>query len=252
MPLLEAAHEQLQYPAPLFFYQFFNAKLFGVDVLVIWDVLNCSFLLLAALNFFPALTATLAALFFFLVEIIVSPNLKTNAPNAPFFALVAIAVFSIASLGKSEKGSNYRPIAFAIETILPLVYFNAFVSKVLNGGWSWFNGETLRGYFYFMYLETGNTLALALSKTAVLCGVLAISTLAFEALFGLILLRRSLRLWFVCIALLFHLGVYVTMQINFFWMYFPVYFIYVDFSSIRRGSRKIPILSFILERLGNP
>ena len=220
-------------------------------MLVIWDLLNCVFLFLAALGIFPAITATLAASLFFLVEIIVSPNLKTNAPNAPFFAMVAVAVFSVLVQMNRQK-KNYRPIILAIEAILPFVYFNAFVSKVLNGGWSWFNGETLRGYFYFMYLETGNILALAISKSLVLCGVLAISTLVFEASFGLILFRKPLRLWLVAIALFFHLGVYLTMQINFFWMYFPVYFIYLDFFSLRPQTKKIPVLGSILERVGNP
>ena len=111
------------------------------------------------------------------------------------------------------------------------MYLSAGIQKLKYGGLKWGNGPSLQAHLAENYLLRGNKWVLLLAKQRVLCQVLSVWTLFFELTFGLILFYPSLTVFYVLNSFCFHLGIGLTMRINYLIYLSPVYMIFwKDFS----------------------
>lgn len=106
-----------------------------------------------------------------------------------------------------------------------LIYFQAFISKLLYGGLDWFlSGTTIYQYTLSIGTEVGKMMM----KIPNISNYLGITTLIFEASFGLCLfVFWRHRTYLAIAAILFHVGIWIVMGISFWhlWVLYPILFI---------------------------
>jgi len=159
--------------------------------------------------------------------------------------------------------------------LLCTVYFASGIAKLRHAGWQWTDGKTLefylsggsrlgagerqrfiadrdapaevkwrdpRGLVDFAYLSRPTPLARAVVETPGAPRALSLVSLLFELGFPLVLLGRRVLNAFLVFGVLFHLGIILTLRIEF-WSYLVVYTMFVDFRGlgdlVRRRSAAI-------------
>ncbi len=162
-------------------------------------------LLLAAVNYRPRWNLTAATIIFLLVSQPTEAHLNPYDSNIVFFNLLVLALSS----------SPYWTLQ-ALKLNLALVYFSAFVSKMVNGnGLFWASGTTLQGYLLERHLMTGNILAGWLAENLWICFFLSCVTLVAEGTFWTVLIPSRLAPAVALSGFMMHVSIYFMMSINF-------------------------------------
>jgi hypothetical protein len=156
--------------------------------------------------------------------------------------------------------------------LLCLYYFASGSAKLRNSGLSWADGRTLsfylsggsrlgggepqrfladpdsspsarwrdgEGLIDYAYLGRPTSLGLALSRSPTAAKLFSLGTLLFELSFPLALLGRRFALGYLIAGALFHIGIIVTLRIEF-WSYLTVYLLFVDWIALARGLTRQP------------
>ena len=154
------------------------------------------------------------------------------SPNRFFFAFGAVGsllYFSqVHALGSVRRKANTVPIVLSLLAVFPQplagrliqlllvqIYTSAGLQKIRHSGRKWLSGRVLQAYLYRNFLLTDWKPSLVLGKSLVWCRVLSLSALLFEMSFGLSVLLPSLAMGYLMSALLFHLGIYLFLRVNY-------------------------------------
>lgn len=139
----------------------------------------------------------------------------------------------------AARSSRFARWPFELPFVeLAFYYFDAGLSKVVTSGFAWADGATLQYYLLHRGLPAGEWVASSLT----LCRVLSWGALLFELGFPLAIVVRRLRLPFLGLGVLFHLGNHVLMNLSF-WPVPATYLLAVPWSELRRtlgGRRRSP------------
>ena len=226
------------------FLGFLQKQIAGVSFLSVWIALVTLFLLLAAIGFYGRFFTLLAFFFSAALERSFCIYLDYYVTAAQFFAFPVLLLsrpafrYSLANFFSPPaleiKDADRVVVGwsrFFFELILPIAFFNAFFSKLLDGGSSWLNGDALRGYLYYIHLVSGGKASLFLAQSVDLCRLLSWITLLFEggSLF-LLIFWNAKKKYFLVAALIFHSITFFVMGINFFWMFSSLYWIYINYA----------------------
>ena len=112
---------------------------------------------------------------------------------------------------------------FNLRLILCLVYFSAGLSKIINGGISWINSDTLRNYFIMAYINypdvnpTARQLSLntLLYDYPIVCRILAVVVIMIEIAAPLALLKGAWSVVIIFGLLCLQISAYFTIFVNF-------------------------------------
>ena len=148
--------------------------------------------------------------------------------------------------------------------LLCLFYFASGTSKLRHSGWRWADGRTLSFYLSggsrlgggepqrflsdpqapaihkwrdgyglvdYAYLGRPTALGLALSRSPGMTRLVSIATLLFELSFPLVLLGRRITFAYLLAGTLFHVGISLTLQIDF-WSSLVAYLLFVDWLAL--------------------
>jgi hypothetical protein len=155
--------------------------------------------------------------------------------NLPAFALLVL-LFS-PSLDKPLAGITTCWEIVLINAGIAQMYFSSGYQKLRKGGINWANGISLQAYLYENHLWSDSRQGLLIARSRRLCAVLSALVLAFELSFWIIIPFPSLTFLYVCLALLFHLGIYTTMRINYLSYLSPVYLVFLTESAFHIKSK---------------
>jgi hypothetical protein len=144
----------------------------------------------------------------------------------------------------------------AVLLILGALFFSAFFWKTTHGSWDT-NPSTLYnliiGTNISITLQGGSVspLVALLARAPLLVTLMQIGAMAFEALFFLSLFNRTLRNWFLALAILFHAGNIVLISVSF-TAQLIAYLLFVDWQALyaRWVSPYLPRFRF--DRLSSP
>lgn len=104
-----------------------------------------------------------------------------------------------------------------VQVLVVQVFFFAGVGKLMQSGFAWAAADNIRRYLLLMNLspEVGvfTSLGLWIADHPLLCGLIGAGTLAFELSFPLALFFRRLLVVYVPVAVLFQVGILVTMNV---------------------------------------
>jgi Vitamin K-dependent gamma-carboxylase len=115
----------------------------------------------------------------------------------------------------SANSDEYRwPLAL-IQLIFAFTYFFAFLAKLRYSGILWFTGPTIREFLITGWGITHSRWALGVAARPWMCWTLAIATFCFELLFPLAVFSHRARRVLIPVALLFHLGNALLLDIIF-------------------------------------
>lgn len=114
-----------------------------------------------------------------------------------------------------------------VKLALAQVYFSAAVQKLKKAGWKWGDGSALQSSLMSNYLWSDSKSALLLAKNKSLCAVFSTVTLLFELTFFVIIFIPGLTIFYILLALSFHLMILVTMRINYLKYIIPVYTVFI-------------------------
>jgi hypothetical protein len=104
--------------------------------------------------------------------------------------------------------------------------------KLRGSGLAWIVSDNLRSQLHWKWVQSGGYLPwLRVDRFPLLCKLLAASVVGFELGFPLLLFHKRLRLLLIGLALLFHLGTWLLMQISFSILW-PCYAILVDWKQL--------------------
>jgi hypothetical protein len=116
-----------------------------------------------------------------------------------------------------------------------MVYFNAFVSKIVNGGWSWATSGNFQGYLFGRYLFTQNEYALWLATVHPVIGNFAsLMGGIVEALFWTVIFFPRWAWVFALTGISFHLVVLLTFELNFLYPFALSYLVFINWQSIAK------------------
>ena len=169
------------------------------------------------------------------------------APSADAFSLDRLIW---GAQPKNEEASIYKWSLFNMKLVFCLVFFAAGASKIMNGGWDWIAGDTLRNYFlraplvYGDVHPTAHRLALnfKISQWPLVINVLALLTILIEFLSPTILLKPRWAWLFVPALFIMQVVIYFTIYVKFA-SYMALYTVWIVFflSEFLQTKKKIRI-----------
>ena len=218
------------------------------SVFIFSNILLCGSLVFSAMGVAARTSAVLSLLSFINLYLPTDIALKPYDTNIIFFNLFAIIFFPKINLVeiKSEVLSCSMPAwpGELIKLNLALVYFSAFLSKIINSGgsFSWAYGETMQGYLYERHLFAGNNFALFVSSSIILCQCLSWGALIAESTFWGVLFGGKLEKFLVVTGLLMHMSIYLLMSIDF-RCFVASYLIFIPYEKIFQKMRKFTLLA---------
>jgi hypothetical protein len=133
-----------------------------------------------------------------------------------------------------EQASEYNWPLRLVQLFLCQVYFFAGYSKLFRAGWSWATAENMRAWLLLISQQDQvvvfNTLGPWLADRPLFCLSIAIGALGLDLGFIGVLFWKRARFWLVSLALLFHLGILLSMNIAF--LNIPQMLIFVDWQAV--------------------
>ncbi len=193
-------------------------------------------LLLSAIEIRPSWNLAIALFIFVIISQPTEAHLNPYDSNIIFFNLLVLCLSSMASWDDQDLLSKNKFLSFwplqAIKLNLALVYFSAFISKMVNGnGLEWANGTTLQAHLIERYLMTGNELAGWLAEIHWLCLALSCMTLIAESTFWTILVPTRFTPYIAFSGFLMHVFIYLVMSINF-RFFILTYLVFIPYEKI--------------------
>lgn len=122
--------------------------------------------------------------------------------------------------------------------LIGLMYLFPGVWKIIIGGWAW-TGETLQYQMYAKWMSLNWVPALRLDEYPMLMRGAGIGVLLMELLFLAAIMSERYRPVMAFGGILFHISVYLLMDINF-WMLAVCYVVFIDGEMLRRITRTRP------------
>jgi len=243
LPVFEIAWNQLPIIVSPSYYGFFMSDFLGLRVIDFWDGAICFSLLVAGSGYRSRFFIVVALALMGALEFVFSTNLRFNSLNTTFITLLLLSLSSAAhgyslfrkdfrSLPNREENGSY-PTLMALKLVVPGAFLSAFLSKIKNGGDSWFNGEAMQGYMYFVYLQnTSNHVTLWIAENIQLCLFFSFLTLFLEALSIFAPASKRTAALLISSLILFQVGILLVMKINFLSMFAPIWLAYIDYAAI--------------------
>lgn len=161
-----------------------------------------------------------------------------------FCALLCISpcadVWSVDALLRSRKNQtqyNRYGLCYGLPIrigwlLLAAIFVFPGLWKLRGSGLAWIVSDNLRSQLHWKWVQSGGYLPwLRVDRFPLLCKLLAASVVGFELGFPLLLFHKRLRLLLIGLALLFHLGTWLLMQISFSILW-PCYAILVDWKQL--------------------
>lgn len=193
--------------------------------------------LLAALaGLRPALTCFLSAVL--LYHFAPFEEIVAGMPHTAFGGLtvptVGLLVLSFARLGSWRGQPSWEtrwPFAL-VQLVFAFSYLFPTLAKLRFSGPGWYTAENIHFYALGNSMVTGAPLALALAGRPMLCGAVALGTLLLEGLAPLVVVSSRFALAFVPAALVFHVGILLT--IGYFFPSLPLLLLLLPWDAIGR------------------
>jgi HTTM domain len=221
----------------------FEQVLFGAAVVALAGVV---------LGVAPRVTCLASALLLYhlapLETIIWTPNPYERGLDISVIALVVLAVSPCTDVwsirAPQARGRTWSPDynwpLRVIELVIAQVYLFAGYAKLYRAGLAWISSENLRRWLLVfnqqdqvaVFHRAGPWLAQSDAITL----TIAIAAIAFDFLFVVALFWRKSRLWVVLIAIAFHLGILVSMNIAF--LNTPQLLVFVNWDRAARAIRR--------------
>ncbi len=141
-------------------------------------------------------------------------------------AIVLIVLVVSPSISNTLKGTGTLWEILLIKIAIAQMYFSAGLHKITKGGKGWLSGVVLQMHLLENYLWSDSKLGFRLAANQRLCAFLGTATLVFELSFWIAIVFPQLTYFYVAAALLFHIGTFLTMRINYLIYLSPVYFVF--------------------------
>jgi hypothetical protein len=165
-------------------------------------------------------------------------ELVAGLPHTAFGGLtvptVGLFVLSFARQGPwrgEPSWENRWPFAL-VQLLFAFSYFFPTLAKLRFSGPGWYTADNIHYYALGNATVTGAPLALALAARPLLCGAVAAGTLLLETLAPLVVVSPRLALAFVPAALVFHLGILLT--IGYFFPSLPLLLLLLPWDALGR------------------
>jgi hypothetical protein len=171
-------------------------------------------------------------------------------PN-PYARGLTISVLALLTLAFSPSGDRWtlqfyrhrRQVAEASDYTWPIrliqlfvaqIYFMSGFAKISHSGWRWASASNLRNWLLYFSEEDQvrvfHTLGPWLAERPLLCQIIGIGTLIFELVFITVLFSKTARRLLVPLAVVFHLGILLSMNLAF--LNVPQLFVFVDWDIV--------------------
>jgi hypothetical protein len=137
-------------------------------------------------------------------------------------------------------GPPARDVAYGLPlricwVLIGCLFFFPGLWKLRAAGMEWIWSDNLRNQLYWKWLQQGGVLPWPrIDRIAGLCRLLAALVVGLELSFPWLVFFRKARSWAVAAALLFHLGTYHFMGIEFSSLW-PCYVVFVDWAALLGG-----------------
>ena len=182
-------------------------------------------------------SATLLYHFAPLEEIIVGmPHTFFGGLTLPVLALFILSFAAVPRSGQAVSPEYRWPVAL-IQLLFSLNYFLAALAKLHYArGPGWFTGPTIQAYLLGHWSMTAPPWALWAAERPLVCWGIALGTMLLELLFPLAVVSPRAAMLLVPGALLFHIGILMTMRI-----FFPsllLLLLFVDWDRLAQWSRR--------------
>lgn len=192
------------------------------------------FALCFGFGFAKRITGPLFALSFFFLN-----NYITHFGTTYWITNTHLNFFSIAlCFTPSKKNREFASflLAFMI-TYIAMLYFQAGISKLLLGGWSWFfDGKRI----WTETLLLGTPFGVWLTQWPWIFRILGLGTALFELFVPFLFFSRKWQKPAAIIAILFHISTFFIMGISFWflWTLFPALFKFTSYNTLCYSIRK--------------
>ena len=218
---------------------------FGFKLIIILKYLLFIGLVFSSLGIFTRFSLASTTFLFFIYEFPISSILKPYTTNIVFFNLLILSLapgvqrFSFDQYFLNKKHADFKhSLSWSTELIkltLGMVYFNAFISKIVNGGWSWATSGNFQGYLFGRYLFTQNEYALWLATTHPILGNMAsLAGGLVEALFWTVIFFPRWAWIYALIGISFHFIVLLTFELNFLYPFALSYLVFIDWKLVAK------------------
>jgi hypothetical protein len=185
---------------------------------LLWMLLHVTLVFILA-GSWPRVTCATAGILLYhfapFEEIIVGmPHTHFGGLTVPMlgFLILSFAEQPQREIATSEE---YRwPLAL-IQLLFAFTYLFAFFAKLRYSGIFWFTGPTIREFLITGWGVTHSRWALLVAARPWMCWTMAIATLIFEPLFPLAVFSRKARRILIPVAVIFHIGNDVLLDIIF-------------------------------------
>jgi hypothetical protein len=211
-----------------------SARLFGLWRMPrlsprMFDAAGCFLLAMLALGVLEiftqfALLLAIPAYFFYFGQIRTMSYIGRKSNLIPQFLFV-IGLTHFASL----FGHTYATTLWAIlvlKMIVIQVYISGAYSKLRNSGFAWLQAQQFQGVLLHQDLLLDIPIARLLAGNTLFCTLIPPLILLHQLTFPLSLIATSVEPFYVVAALLFHIGTFVVMKINYLVYHAPCYIVF--------------------------
>ena len=126
-----------------------------------------------------------------------------------------------------------------VKLFLAATYFSAGLNKLLNSGPGWVKGDAFRAALVEHYLSMDISAGFWLAQYPSLCGLFSLAILLFELTFPLVLFSRPFGYFYALVGLGFHVGVRLTLGINYLTYFALAYVVFLDAGLVRAAIAKV-------------
>jgi len=198
-------------------------------------VLHAS-LLAALLGLRPRLSCLVSALLLYhfapFEEVIAGmPHTAFGGLTVPVLALFVLSFAEAPRSGDAPSPEHRWPFAL-VQLVFAFSYFFPTLAKLRFSGADWYTAENIRYYALGNSTLTGAPLALWVAERPLVCGAIALGTLALEGLSPLVVLSPAVAMAFIPAALAFHIG--IVLVIGYFFPSLPLLLLLLDWDGIGR------------------
>jgi hypothetical protein len=214
---------------------------FGIGVLpaageqALFVVLHAA-LLAAMAGLWPRVSCFVSALLLYhfapFEEVIAGlPHTAFGGLTVPVLALFVLS-FAEAPRGGAADSADYRWPFSLVQLLFAFSYFFPLLAKLRFSGPGWFTAENIQYYTLGNLGVTGAPLAAWVAERPLVCGAIALGTLALEGLSPLVVLWPAAAMAFVPAALVFHVA--IVFVIGYFFPSLPLLLLLLDWDRIGR------------------
>lgn len=121
-----------------------------------------------------------------------------------------------------------------IQLVVAQIYLFSGFAKISHNGWRWASASNLRNWLLYFSQEDQvrvfHTVGPWLAERPLLCQIIGVGTLIFELVFITVLFSKTARLLLVPLAVVFHVGILLSMNLAF--LNVPQLLVFVDWDVV--------------------